>query len=158
MSDTKYNTTSLIYLIWFSLTVLVVSAFAPTIFSVIDVHLSALAYLPFQHLCHQQADRSFILAGLPLAVCARCLGIFAGLWLGAVPYTFQFQRLTLQNHPFPAGLICIAAISLNIVQWFLGYAQIITISNNIRFSLGLIAGVSLLFYIRSHSKMNKTNT
>src|SRR6056297_1218175 len=37
----------------------------------------------FQHLCHQLPGRSFEVGGVPLAVCHRCVGIYAGL-LGGV--------------------------------------------------------------------------
>jgi len=33
----------------------------------------------FQHLCHQLPARSFEVGGVPLAVCHRCVGIYAGL-------------------------------------------------------------------------------
>jgi uncharacterized membrane protein len=40
----------------------------------------------FSRVCHQEAARSFWLWGAPVAVCARCLGIYlgaaAGAWLG----------------------------------------------------------------------------
>ena len=35
-------------------------------------------YYFYGHVCHQIAERSFSLAGQPLAVCARCLGIYVG--------------------------------------------------------------------------------
>ena len=40
----------------------------------------------FSRVCHQEPARSFWLAGAPVAVCARCLGIYlgaaAGAWMG----------------------------------------------------------------------------
>src|ERR1043165_9302763 len=44
--------------------------------------LALLAYRVFAALCHQIPERSFYLAGQPLAVCARCFGIYAGFALG----------------------------------------------------------------------------
>lgn len=35
-------------------------------------------YRAFAPLCHQIAERSFYVAGHPLAVCARCAGVYAG--------------------------------------------------------------------------------
>jgi hypothetical protein len=43
-----------------------------------------LLYLPFAPVCHQIAGRSFHLHGVPLAVCARCLGIYAGVVAAAI--------------------------------------------------------------------------
>lgn len=40
--------------------------------------LGALAYRLYEPVCHQLAERSYSLAGHPLGVCARCLGLYAG--------------------------------------------------------------------------------
>lgn len=37
----------------------------------------------FAAVCHQQPARSFMLAGAPVAVCVRCLGIYCGAAAGA---------------------------------------------------------------------------
>ncbi len=39
-------------------------------------------------LCHQRPERCFSIAGRPIALCARCLGIY----LGIVPGPFLFPR------------------------------------------------------------------
>jgi uncharacterized membrane protein len=36
----------------------------------------------FSRLCHQNPARSFLVLGSPVAVCARCLGIYVGAALG----------------------------------------------------------------------------
>jgi uncharacterized membrane protein len=36
----------------------------------------------FSDFCHQTADRSFWLNGQPMAVCSRCIGIYAGFAFG----------------------------------------------------------------------------
>ncbi|HYX70804.1 MAG TPA: DUF2085 domain-containing protein [Terriglobales bacterium] len=36
----------------------------------------------FSRVCHQEAERSFWLWGAPVAVCARCLGIYLGAAVG----------------------------------------------------------------------------
>ena len=38
----------------------------------------------FSRLCHQDPGRSFLVAGSPVAVCVRCLGIYCGVGLGAL--------------------------------------------------------------------------
>ncbi len=38
----------------------------------------------FSKLCHQRPERSFIFFGAPVAVCVRCLGIYAGAALGSL--------------------------------------------------------------------------
>jgi uncharacterized membrane protein len=43
---------------------------------------SAFLYALFSRICHQVPERSFALAGFPLAVCHRCAGLYLGLLLG----------------------------------------------------------------------------
>lgn len=47
-------------------------------------------YEGFSSVCHQRPDRSFHYLGLPLGVCARCTGIYAGFLAGltAAPVIF----------------------------------------------------------------------
>ena len=49
-----------------------------------DGFLAPLLYGIFAPVCHQIADRSFHLAGHPLAVCHRCFGFYIGFTLGLV--------------------------------------------------------------------------
>ena len=39
-------------------------------------------YTFFSYICHQIPERSLHLAGDPMAVCSRCLGVYVGLLLG----------------------------------------------------------------------------
>ena len=48
--------------------------------------LAAVISLFFSPVCHQTAERSFHLAGHPLAVCIRCASIYVGFLLGVVLY------------------------------------------------------------------------
>lgn len=41
-------------------------------------------YGAFGWVCHQRVERCWELAGRPLAVCVRCLGLYLGAWAGAV--------------------------------------------------------------------------
>jgi uncharacterized membrane protein len=41
-----------------------------------------ISYRVFSLVCHQQAERSLALFGFPLAVCARCFGIYFGCVIG----------------------------------------------------------------------------
>jgi uncharacterized membrane protein len=45
-------------------------------------NVASVLYLLFSGICHQIPERSFALFGYPLPVCHRCLGIYAGLFLG----------------------------------------------------------------------------
>lgn len=53
-------------------------------------------------ICHQIPERSFHLAGFQLPVCARCLGIYVGVWAGAA---YLWMRAT----PGPAHSIAPSA-------------------------------------------------
>lgn len=46
--------------------------------------LAGWLYAAFDRVCHQIAERSFHLAGHPLAVCHRCTGLYAGGLAGLV--------------------------------------------------------------------------
>jgi len=45
--------------------------------------LTFLIFLFFSPVCHQDPARSFWILGTPIAVCARCLGIYLGAAVGA---------------------------------------------------------------------------
>jgi hypothetical protein len=45
---------------------------------------SGLTYRAGAVICHQQAERSFRVAGISMPVCARCFGLYAGAASGAV--------------------------------------------------------------------------
>ena len=54
----------------------------------------------FSQLCHQNPQRSFVLAGTTLPVCARCLALYIGGFVGIAAYPvggfrwYQFQKIT----------------------------------------------------------------
>ena len=45
---------------------------------------ASLLYESFARVCHQIAERSFHVAGHPLAVCHRCFGFYVGFTLGLI--------------------------------------------------------------------------
>ncbi len=47
---------------------------------------TALVYLFFKPICHQQPERCFWLAGIALPVCARCLGVYLGAAWGIIAW------------------------------------------------------------------------
>ena len=92
----------------------------------------------FSRLCHQDPARSFFIGGAPVAVCARCLGIYCGvalgmfLRLGKVP---AFRLLAV------ALLVNLADVGSGLLHWH-GNMPVT------RFWLGLMLGVaagSILF-------------
>ena len=71
--------------------------------------LAAFAILQFfSVVCHQDPARSFWIAGAPVAVCARCLGIYLGAVAGAA--------VSVSRHT--AVRFLAAAVVLNLVEYF----------------------------------------
>ena len=104
---------------------------------------SGLAYAVYSPICHQVAARSLLCFGHPLAVCARCTGIYLGffLGLGLYPLLRGWQRLSL-----PAGRVFFfisAPIMLDTAANFLRLWQT---SNGVRLATGFVWGTILPFY------------
>jgi uncharacterized membrane protein len=59
--------------------------------------VTPMLYALFQPICHQLPERCFLVADEPMAVCARCLGLYSGFWLGLVlfPFLGGLRRLLL---------------------------------------------------------------
>lgn len=86
----------------------------------------------FSLVCHQRPQRSFWLFGAPIAVCARCLGIYLGAAIGLLLRTSH--RAALQ--------LLIAAAALNLLE---GLTELAGLHGNwmlVRFILGLALGAA----------------
>lgn len=100
-------------------------------------------YSVFSPVCHQLPSRSFHILGQPLAVCARCLGIYAGFFIGVGLYPFLrgFDETSL-----PRTSIFVL-ISFPIVTDTLGnLVRLWETPNAVRFTTGLLWGSLLPFY------------
>jgi uncharacterized membrane protein len=53
---------------------------------------AAAVYLAGHGICHQRPERSFVLAGQPMPVCARCTGLYAGGALGLLLWGLRRRR------------------------------------------------------------------
>lgn len=98
--------------------------------------LSAVAYILFSSVCHQIPERSFILAGHPLAVCQRCSGIYIGLFIGSlveIPFIHRSPR---------ARRNCILAMTIPIfLDALLPYTGLWENVPFTRFLTGLLFGI-----------------
>jgi uncharacterized membrane protein len=99
----------------------------------LPVSVSAAVYLLGSFICHQRPERSFHLAGVQLPVCARCLGIYVGVTIGALaalrPYRFGSPRLVMLMAVVPAlASLAIEGTGLS------------PLSNAVRAATGVIAG------------------
>lgn len=117
-------------------------AIVPAMFAMVAVatpwlfsHSPALGFAlqrGFSLVCHQQPERSFILFGGTVAVCARCLGIYFGAALGSL--------LRVSQHL--AWRCLLATIALNLADWI---AELTGLHGNwmfARFALGLALGMT----------------
>ena len=105
--------------------------------------LGNIIYLVFSPLCHQNASRCFYFLGYPLAVCARCLGIYIGFMLGTFlyPAVRGFSSIYL---PQTKLFLCLSApVVLDTLGNFL---LIWSTPGWIRFVFGLTWGWILPFY------------
>lgn len=66
-----------------------------------------LVRLFFSQICHQQTDRCFIIAGHSIAVCARCIGIYIGFFLGVLGFPLLKRRIRFLE---PRSLLLLAGL------------------------------------------------
>ena len=131
-------------------------AIVPAMFAVVAIAVPVLmARVPeigfavqrgFALACHQRPERSFILFGGSVAVCARCLGIYLGAAAG----------LLVRVSRRMAWRCLIAAVAINLAD---GLAEIAGIHGNwlgARFLLGFAlgaAGAMMVASVQPHSQL-----
>lgn len=108
-------------------------------------YLSATAlYQSFALVCHQRPERSFHWHGFPLAVCARCTGVYVGIAVGLLLYPFVRD---LREREFPARhWLVVAALPmlLDVVGQGIGWWQNTAIARSLT---GLVLGVGVAFFL-----------
>lgn len=100
-------------------------------------------YALFSPLCHQIPERCFTLGGRPLAVCGRCLGIYAGFVAGLALYPFVrgFSRPAL-----PKARTLVLMTSPMALDAAAGIAGLWSSPGALRFATGFVWGTLLPFY------------
>ena len=101
-------------------------------------------YSLYRPVCHQLSDRAFHVSGYPMAVCARCLGIYSGFLFGLLAYPFA-RSLTRTDMP-PRQWLITAFVPLG-VDFLGGFVGAFENSPASRLVTGLIAGTAGAFYI-----------
>src|SRR5687767_15061422 len=101
-------------------------------------------YEMFGRVCHQNSDRAFFVAGYPLAVCARCTGIYLGFALGFIVYPLV-RSLRRVDAPERKWLIWAAIPAL--LDFSLGFLGILENSHLSRSATGALLGVAAAFYV-----------
>jgi len=87
----------------------------------------------FSVVCHQDPARSFWIAGAPVAVCVRCLGIYLGAALGALVAVRRTVALRFAAITVAANALDVAA------EWGGLHGNLPAM----RFALGLAVGAAL---------------
>lgn len=101
-------------------------------------------YRCFGFFCHQMPSRSFQLENHSFAVCARCFGIYFGLFSGLIAY--PVFRSIVNIEPLPRFWLFAALIPMAI-DWSLGFFGVWENTHFSRFLTGVIVGTACAFYI-----------
>lgn len=101
-------------------------------------------YIFFSKVCHQDDSRSFWFHEHKLAVCSRCVWIYAGFFFGTSVYPVKYK---LNNIIPPSVWILITAVLLLIADVSLDITGIIPNTIYSRSVTGFIIGSVLPFYI-----------
>jgi uncharacterized membrane protein len=114
-------------------------AASPLLLHAGDAPLAVLARLAYAPACHQSLERSFMIDGAPLAVCARCTGGYLAFTAGvllAVPLLWT----ELRRVPVRAWLVGLVPMALD---WALDVAGLVQNSMASRTVTGAVAGFAM---------------
>jgi uncharacterized membrane protein len=106
--------------------------------------VSQAIYHGFSAACHQQSARAFHVEGFPLAVCARCTGLYVGTLAGVLVYPLA-RPLTSREMPERVWLI-LAALPTTI-DFALGFSGVWDNTHLSRFLTASLLGVVSSLYI-----------
>lgn len=100
-------------------------------------------YALFSPVCHQIPSRCFALFGWPMAVCGRCLGIYAGFAAGTLSYPFLrgFRPAALP----PARVFALAVLPLAL-DGLAGVTGLWRSPIGVRAATGFVWGALLPYY------------
>lgn len=135
---TVYLLTAAGTVIWLSLIFL-----APALAARGSAGAARLLYAAFSPICHQIPGRCFNFQGHPLAVCGRCLGIYAGFAAGLVLYPFirGFSKIEL-----PSARVFLPLTLPLALDGAAGILGIWASPIGVRFATGVVWGAVLPFF------------
>ena len=105
--------------------------------------LAGFLYAVFSPTCHQIPSRCFYAFGYPAAVCARCLGIYAGFFLGVLIFPFVKGFSTPTMPKAKTFILVSSPIVLDTAANILGFWMS---PDWLRFATGIPWGLLLPFY------------
>ena len=106
--------------------------------------ISTIISIFFSPTCHQKSGRCIHIMGHPMAVCARCAGIYFGFLLGIIFYPFLKNRRLVNLSD--RMLLFFAALPMA-VEWGLTWILQTPSSNTMRNMTGLILGITVAVVI-----------
>jgi uncharacterized membrane protein len=92
----------------------------------------------FSHVCHQIPERSFLIYGGKSILCARCTGMYLGVFVGVLSIIF-INKIS-NTRIFKMILISVLIVLLEIYGEKI---QIAFFGNIVRFTTGILLGVSV---------------
>jgi uncharacterized membrane protein len=104
----------------------------------------------FRLMCHGKVERCLELFGAPMPICARCVGIYAGMLLGIV----AFWAVPLLREKVMRGIAIAAAVPLAL-DGFTQLAGFRESTNALRIATGVIAGLAFGLWILSAVERRK---
>ncbi len=124
--------------------ILVVIALGPGLFGM-NVFESRWQHIFFEFLCHQDPNRSYSIGGVSMAVCARCLGIYAAFAVGLLVSPFLERSLVISRKA--RMRIVFGSIVINVIDIFANGLGIWVNTLESRLILGAIFGFSIAILI-----------
>lgn len=106
--------------------------------------ISDFGYYFYSNTCHQIESRSFHIFGSKMAVCSRCISVYAGFFVASAVYPF-LKNINSRN--MPPLIILLLAAGLLFADAVMDYFDILANSFLTRSITGLLAGLALPFYI-----------
>ncbi|HVF56396.1 MAG TPA: DUF2085 domain-containing protein [Pyrinomonadaceae bacterium] len=102
-------------------------------------------YRAFSVACHQMPERSFFVGGFPLAVCARCFGLYAGGAAGVLVFPLLRPLSGAAQSP-PRMWLFLAAVptTIDFALGFFGFWENTHLS---RFATASLLGMASAFYV-----------
>jgi uncharacterized membrane protein len=106
--------------------------------------LALVLYEAFSHVCHQSPERSFYIAGYPLAVCARCTGLYVGFAAAVVLYPVM---TSLKGTHVPERKWLFIAAAPLAIDFALGFLGVWKNGHASRLLTGALLGAVSVFFI-----------
>ena len=108
---------------------------------------SKIIYKAFSQVCHQIPQRSFYLKDHPVAVCARCLGVYAGFAMGALCYPLLVLR-PFRSRQGSLSLLPLLVAALPVgIDFTLGWLGLWENTHLSRVVTGGLFGFMVAFYV-----------